>query len=312
MDVIMDVNMDEVESQQQSNESEYEVESQQQSNESEYEVESQQQSNEFLENMKKYNFFDPQYEENNQPTAPETDSSNPNNLSKPSNQGVENKKEINKLNQPIEPETDSSNPNNLSESSNQGVENKKEINNETRKFGDDNIRAKIKNYFLLLVFTFLNNLICQQYGYQKMKFRKLKYKDIRNKEYNKKFLQKKFYEFILETNITSKFKTKDLELNKKHLKKLNLNDNSKVSNFLNMTMKFIYNNYFLSKKHVKNYFLNQKEEILNFDDCIKKLKKKNKDDYIEKFKKIAKEDYISYYFEEKNRKKKKIKFICKK
>jgi hypothetical protein len=284
-------------------------------------------SNEFMENVRKHDFLDDQYDEHikqekylkevndiksNQPTGPETDSSNPNNLSEPSNQGVENKKEINKLNQPIEPETDSSNPNNLSEPSNQGVENKKEINNETRKFGDDNIRAKIKNYFLLLVFTFLNNLICQQYGYQKMKFRKLKYKDIRNKEYNKKFLQKKFYEFILETNITSKFKTKDLELNKKHLKKLNLNDNSKVSNFLNMTMKFIYNNYFLSKKHVKNYFLNQKEEILNFDDCIKKLKKKNKDDYIEKFKKIAKEDYISYYFEEKNRKKKKIKFICKK
>ena len=281
MDVIMDVNMDE-------------VESQQQSNESEYEVESQQQSNEFMENWRKHGFLDLQYNEHIKQE--------------------EYVKEVNdiKSNQTTGPETDSSNPNNLSEPSNQGVENKKEINNETRKFGDDNIRAKIKNYFLLLVFTFLNNLICQQYGYQKMKFRKLKYKDIRNKEYNKKFLQKKFYEFILETNITSKFKTKDLELNKKHLKKLNLNDNSKVSNFLNMTMKFIYNNYFLSKKHVKNYFLNQKEEILNFDDCIKKLKKKNKDDYIEKFKKIAKEDYISYYFEEKNRKKKKIKFICKK
>ena len=251
-------------------------------------------SNEFMENWRKHDFLDDQYDEHKKQE--------------------EYLKEVNdnKSNQPTGPETDSSNPNNLSEPSNQGVENKKEINNETRKFGDDNIRAKIKNYFLLLVFTFLNNLICQQYGYQKMKFRKLKYKDIRNKEYNKKFLQKKFYEFILETNITSKFKTKDLELNKKHLKKLNLNDNSNVSNFLNMTMKFIYNNYFLSKKHVKNYFLNQKEEILNFDDCIKKLKKKNKDDYIEKFKKIAKEDYISYYFEEKNRKKKKIKFICKK
>jgi hypothetical protein len=293
MDVNMDVNMDEVESQQQSNESEYEVESQQQSNKLEYEDESQQQSNEFLDNMKNHNFFDPQYDEHIKQKYP-------------------NEENDIKLNQPTGPETDSSNPNNLSEPSNQGVENKKEINNEGRKNDNDNIRAKIKNYFLLLTFTYLNNLICQQYGYQKMKFRKLKYKDIRNKEYNKKFLQKKFYEFILETNITSKFKTKDLELNKKHLKKLNLNDNSKVSNFLNMTMKFIYNNYFLSKKHVKNYFLNQKEEILNFDDCIKKLKKKNKDDYIEKFKKIAKEDYISYYFEEKNRKKKKIKFICKK
>ena len=243
-------------------------------------------SNEFMENWRKHDFLDDQYDEHKKQE--------------------EYLKEVNdnKSNQPTGPETDSSNPNNLSEPSNQGVENKKEINNETRKFGDDNIRAKIKNYFLLLVFTFLNNLICQQYGYQKMKFRKLKYKDIRNKEYNKKLLQKKFYEFILETNITSKFKTKDLELNKKHLKKLNLNDNSNVSNFLNMTMKFIYNNYFLSKKHVKNYFLNQKEEILNFDDCIKKLKKKIKMTTLKNLKKLQKKIILAIILKKKIEKKK--------
>ena len=165
----------------------------------------------------------------------------------------------------------------------------------------------------MFVFIFLNNLIYQQYGYQKILFRKLEYKDIRSKEYNKEFLQKKFYEIILDNNITSKYKKKDLELNKKHLKKIDLNDNSNISNFLNMTMKFIYNNYFLNKKHEKNYFLNQKHKIVYFDDFIEKLKDKNENEYyIEKFKKIGKEDYISYYFKEKKQKKKKIKFICKK
>ena len=123
-------------------------------------------SNEFMENWRKHGFLDDQYNEYIK-------------------RDCLNEENDIKSNLPTGPETDSSNPNNLSEPSNQGVENKKEINNETRKFGDDNIRAKIKNYFLLLVFTFLNNLICQQYGYQKMKFRKLKYKDIRSKEYNK-------------------------------------------------------------------------------------------------------------------------------
>ena len=260
------------------------------------EEEAQQKSKEFYENLK-HNFFSPNYNEHikqkyldeendiksNLPTEPETDPQNQNNLIEPSNQGVQNSN-LNK--------------------------NKKET---KRKLGDDNIRSKIKNNFLLFVFTFLNNLIYQQYGYQKILFRKLKYKDIRSKEYNKEFLQKKFYEIILDNNITSKYKKKDLELNKKHLKKFDLNDNSNISNFLNMTMKFIYNNYFLNKKHEKNYFLNQKHKIVYFDDFIEKLKYKNENEYyIEKFKKIGKEDYISYYFKEKKQIKKKIKFICKK
>jgi hypothetical protein len=257
----------------------------------------QQKTNEFLENLKKYNFYDSNYNEHIK-------------------QNYLNDENDIKSNQPTEPETDPQNQNNLIEPSNQGVQNSNLNKNKKetkRKLGDDNIRSKIKNNFLLFVFTFLNNLIYQQYGYQKILFRKLKYKDIRSKEYNKEFLQKKFYEIILDNNITSKYKKKDLELNKKHLKKIDLNDNSNISNFLNMTMKFIYNNYFLNKKHEKNYFLNQKHEIVYFDDFIEKLKDKNENEYyIEKFKKIGKEDYISYYFKEKKQIKKKIKFICKK
>ena len=254
----------------------------------------QQKTNEFLENLKKHNFFDDNYNEHIKQKY------------------LDEENDI-KSNQPTEPETDPQNQNNLIEPSNQGVQNSNLNENKNRKFGDDNIRSKIKNNFLLFVFIFLNNLIYQQYGYQKILFRKLKYKDIRSKEYNKEFLQKKFYEIILDNNITSKYKKKDLELNKKHLKKIDLNDNSNISNFLNMTMKFIYNNYFLNKKHEKNYFLNQKHKIVYFDDFIEKLKDKNENEYyIEKFKKIGKEDYISYYFKEKKQKKKKIKFICKK
>ena len=68
------------------------------------EDEAQQKSNEFLENLKTHNFFDPKYNEHikqkyldeendiksNQPTEPETDPQNQNNLIEPSNQGVQN------------------------------------------------------------------------------------------------------------------------------------------------------------------------------------------------------------------------------
>ncbi len=251
------------------------------------------------------------YEENDnkpeQPTGPETP--NINNLIEPSNQNVQNSK----LNENIEL---------MIKILMKIMETRKKLilkKFKKRKNDNDNIRSKIKNNLFKFAFAYLNNLIYQQYdGKQKMLFRKLEYKDIRKRIYIKELLQKKFYEIILDNNITPKYSTRDLELNKKHLEKLDLTDNSNVSNFLNMTMKVIYNNYFLNKKHEKkNYFLNQKKEIIYFDDFIQKLKTHNEDEYyIEKFKKVAKENFISYYFNEKKKipikKKKKIKFICKK
>ena len=247
------------------------------------------------------------YEENDnkpdQPTGPETP--NTNNLIEPSNQNVQNSK----LNEGVEL---------MVEILMKMMETRKKLilkKFKKRKNDNDNIRSKIKNNLFKFAFAYLNDLICQQYGgKQKMLFRKLEYKDIRKRIYIKELLQKKFYEIILDNNITPKYSTRDLEKNKKHLEKLDLTDNSNVSNFLNMTMKVIYNNYFLNKKHEKN--LNQKKEIIYFDDFIQKLKTHNEDEYyIEKFKKVAKENFISYYFNEKKKipiKKKKIKFICKK
>ena len=178
-------------------------------------------------------------------------------------------------------------------------------NNKGRKYDDDNIRSKIKNNFLRFEFNYLNETIKEEFGHQKLLFRKIEYSDLRNKKENKEFIQKKFFEFILENDISSKFKTKDPELNKKHLKKFDLNDNSKVSNFLNLTMESIYNNFFLNKKHEKN------KKIVFFDDFIKKLEKEEEDEnYIEKIKKIAKENFISYYknYNEENGKNIKKKF----
>ena len=117
-------------------------------------------------------------------------------------------------------------------------------NNKGRKYDDDNIRSKIKNNFLRFDFNYLNETIKEEFGHQKLLFRKIVYSDLRNKKENKEFFEKKFFELILENDISSKFKTKDPELNKKHLKKFDLNDNSKVSNFLNLTMESIYNNFF--------------------------------------------------------------------
>ena len=230
-----------------------------------------------------------------QPTGPETP--NTNNLIEPSNQNVQNSK----LNEGVEL---------MVEILMKMMETRKKLilkKFKKRKNDNDNIRSKIKNNLFKFAFAYVNNLIYQQYdGKQKMLFRKLEYKDIRKRIYIKELLQKKFYEIILDNNITPKYSTRDLELNKKHLKKLDLTDNSNVSNFLNMTMKVIYD----------NYFLNKKQDIIYFDDFIQKLKTHNEDEYyIEKFKKVAKENFISYYFNEKKKipiKKKKIKFICKK
>ena len=218
-------------------------------------------SEEFLENLKNHNFFDDNYNEHIKQKY------------------LDEENDI-KSNQPTEPETDPQNQNNLIEPSNQGVQNSNLNENKNRKFGDDNIRSKIKNNLFKFAFAGLNDLIYQQYGgKQKMLFRKLEYKDIRKRIYIKELLQKKFYEIILDNNITPKYSTRDLELNKKHLKKLDLTDNSNVSNFLNLTMKVIYDNYFLNKKHEKNYFLNQKKKIIYFDDFIQKLKTHNEDEY---------------------------------
>ena len=107
---------------------------------------------------------------------------------------------------------------------------------------------------------------------------------------------------ILHLNI----KKKKPELNKKHLKNYDLNDNlcnnnlneSKVFNFLNLKMELIFNDYFLNKKPEKD-FLNQKrkkkDKILFFDDFIEELiEKKEDENYIEKVKEVAK-NYVSFY-----------------
>ena len=178
-------------------------------------------------------------------------------------------------------------------------------NNKGRKYDDDNIRSKIKNNFLRFAFNYLNETIKEEFGHQKLLFRKIEYSDLRNKKENKEFYEKKFFELILENDISSKFTKIDPERNKTHLKKFDLNDNSKVSNFLNLTMESIYNNFFLNKKHEKN------EKIIFFDDFIEELENENEDEnYIEKIKKIAKENFISYYknYNEENGKNIKKKF----
>jgi len=188
---------------------------------------------------------------------------------------------------------------------NQSNLNQNLVNNNERK---DNMRLRIKNNFRHFYFDYLNELIKNEYKYQKFLFRKPEYEiSGENKKENKEFFQKKLFEIIEEKDISPKYKTKNPEQNKKNLKRLNLNDNSKVSNFLNMTMEFIYNNYFLKKE--ENY-----NEVNFFDDFIEELKNTKDEKYIEKIKKIAKEDFISYY-KKSNKKseflsKKRLKFVC--
>ena len=181
--------------------------------------------------------------------------------------------------------------------------------NDRRREKPDEIRIRIKNKFHKFSFNYLNYLIREENkNIQKIKFRKIEYNKIfgGNKKQNKEFLQKKFKDLIEENNITPKYKNKKPELNKKHLKNYDLNDNlcnnnlneSKVFNFLNLKMELIFNDYFLNKKPEKD-FLNQKrkkkDKILFFDDFIEELKDKKEDEnYIEKVKEVAK-NYVSFY-----------------
>ena len=181
--------------------------------------------------------------------------------------------------------------------------------NDRRREKPDEIRTRIKNKFHKFSFNYLNYLIREENkNIQKIKFRKIEYNKIfgGNKKQNKEFLQKKFKDLIEENNITPKYKNKKPELNKKHLKNYDLNDNlcnnnlneSKVFNFLNLKMELIFNDYFLNKKPEKD-FLNQKrkkrDKIIFFDDFIEELRDKKEDDnYIENVKKVAK-NYVSFY-----------------
>ena len=263
------------------------------------------------------NFYDDE-DKSNQSTA--FNSSNPNDSSNQNNKNLkENNYENNNNNKNkrkklknkktnISIENDLNNndiSNDFPNNQNENLVNNKKI---KRK---DNIRSIIKNNFLIFVFVYVNYIIKEEYKYQKVLFRKPEYKEISggNKKENKEFFQKKLYEVLLENDISPKYSTKDPEQNKKNLKRFDLNDNSKVSNFLNLTMESIYNNYFLNKKEKIN-------EILFFDDFIEQLKNKNEDErYIEEIKKIAKEDFISYYknYKKKNEgllSKKRISFVC--
>ncbi len=181
--------------------------------------------------------------------------------------------------------------------------------NDRRREKPDLIRVRIKNKFHKFSFNYLNYLIRKENdNIQKRRFRKIEYKKIfgGNKIQNKEFLQKKFKDIIEENNITPKYKNKKPELNKKHLKNYDLNDNlcnnnlneSNVSNFLNMKMEIIFNDYFLNKKRKKdilNEKIKKKNEILFFDDFIEELiEKKEDENYIEKVKEVAK-NYVSFY-----------------
>ncbi len=181
--------------------------------------------------------------------------------------------------------------------------------NDRRREKPDEIRTRIKNKFHKFSFNYLNYLIREENkNIQKIKFRKIEYNKIYggNKKQNKEFLQKKFKDLIEENNITPKYKNIKPELNKKHLKNYDLNDNlcnnnlneSKVFNFLNLKMEIIFNDYFLNKKRKKdilNEKIKKKNEILFFDDFIEELiEKKEDENYIEKVKEVAK-NYVSFY-----------------
>ncbi len=181
--------------------------------------------------------------------------------------------------------------------------------NDRRREKPDLISVRIKNKFHKFSFNYLNYLIREENkNKQKIKFRKIEYNKIYggNKKQNKEFLQKKFKDLIEENNITPKYKNIKPELNKKHLKNYDLNDNlcnnnlneSKVFNFLNLKMEIIFNDYFLNKKRKKdilNEKIKKKNEILFFDDFIEELiEKKEDENYIEKVKEVAK-NYVSFY-----------------
>ena len=168
------------------------------------------------------------------------------------------------------------------------------------KFGNDNIKRRIKSLYNKYIITLLNNIVRKKYKKCRMKFLKMNIrisKDIGIK-YNKNLLNQTIKDIII--NVSNKYKNED---NNKNLIKFieNQNGNEELLNILNMTYKDLYINYYL--KSTKN---NSSEN--SFESHKEKLLILHGKEYLDKFIENA-EHFVEFFINSKNRKSRKFEEI---
>ena len=180
----------------------------------------------------------------------------------------------------------------------------------------DNMRVKLKIQFYNFIINFVNYVIKFRYDISNLIFRHLTHEEKQNTnlEYNKDIFQNKTIGFILQKDVSTKYKNK-LDQNRVNYPKIlerikKIENHDKFFELVDMNVATFYNSIYLTKNIpsiLDDYCPNRKtkEKIpMFFTMFIDELKNKESDEYINKIKDIG-ENFIEDFVRERNKKKKK-------
>ena len=159
---------------------------------------------------------------------------------------------------------------------------KEEQKKEHTKYNLDNMRIKILINFVSFLIKFVNAFLEDNHIYD-LKFENVSgyfFKKLSNLVNLKKIINSPLY-YILEQDISNKFKLKDLNSNRILLKEIVQINNQQLKNILNMKFKYLYSEIFLlnNSKKLKNEFgIKKKLNMLN--DFLERIKKKYEIEYV--------------------------------
>ena len=178
----------------------------------------------------------------------------------------------------------------------------------------DNMRVKLKIQFYNFIINFVNYVIKFRYDISNLIFRHLTHEEKQNTnlEYNKDIFQNKTIGFILQKEVSTKYKNKSDQNRVNYLKILKrikkIENHDKFFELVDMNVATFYNSIYLTKNipSILDYYCpnrETKEKIpMFFTMFIDKLKNKGKSPkYIKKIKDFG-ENFIEDFVRERNKK----------
>ena len=177
----------------------------------------------------------------------------------------------------------------------------------------DNMRVKLKIQFYNFIINFVNYVIKFRYDISNLIFRHLTHEEKQNTtlEYNKDIFQNKTIGFILQKEVSTKYKNKSDQNRVNYLKILErikkIENHDKFFELVDMNVATFYNSIYLTKNIpsiLDDYCPNRKtkEKIpMFFTMFIDKLKNKESPEYIKKIKDFG-ENFIEDFVRERNKK----------
>ena len=175
----------------------------------------------------------------------------------------------------------------------------------------DNMRVKLKIQFYNFIINFVNYVIKFRYDISNLIFRHLTHEEKQNTtlEYNKDIFQNKTIGFILQKEVSTKYKNKSDQNRVNYLKILErikkIENHDKFFELVDMNVATFYNSIYLTKNIpsiLDDYCPNRetKEKIpMFFTMFIDKLKNKESPEYIKKIKDFG-ENFIEDFVRERN------------